>query len=111
MKSIGIDIEEIKRFKKYLNNENYLRRIFTNDEIIYSLSKKNAAEHFAARFAAKEAVLKIFKSTKKINMFSISIKNTKDGKPEVYIKNKKYKKIKISLSHNSKYAVAVAIIF
>ncbi|MDR1928694.1 MAG: holo-ACP synthase [Endomicrobium sp.] len=111
--NIGIDIEEVKRFNKYIRNIRYLKRIFTKEEILYSLSKKKSAQHLAVRFAAKEAVWKALgtvKNKKLTNTF-ISIQNTKIGKPQVYIKNKKYKNIDVSLSHTNKYVVAVAIVF
>jgi holo-[acyl-carrier protein] synthase len=107
---IGIDIEEVKKFMKYVKNKEYLSHIFTDEEILYSFSKKNTAQHLAARFAAKEAVWKAMNIKKKLIITDISVKNTKDGKPQVYIKNKKYKTINISLSHTNKYAVAVAIV-
>jgi holo-[acyl-carrier protein] synthase len=110
--NIGIDIEEVERFNKYVKDKSFLERVFSEEEISYSLPKKNAAQHLAARFAAKEAVWKAINSkNKKFIITDISIKNTKDGKPQVYIKNKKYTKIDISLSHTKKYVAAVAIVF
>jgi holo-[acyl-carrier protein] synthase len=110
--NVGIDIEEVKRFIKYVKNKKYLSRIFTEEEIIYSLSKKNAAQHLAARFAAKEAVCKALSTkNKKLFIVDISVKNTKNGKPIIYIKNKKYKMLDVSLSHTNKYVVAVVVAF
>ncbi|AKL98240.1 holo-ACP synthase [Endomicrobium proavitum] len=110
--NVGIDIEEVVRFKKYVSDKNALKRIFSGIEISYSLPKKNPAQHLAVRFAAKEAVWKALSShNKKLIVSDISIKNTDFGKPEVYIKNKKYKKIDVSLSHTKKYVVAVAVAF
>ncbi|MCA6069924.1 MAG: holo-ACP synthase [Endomicrobium sp.] len=110
--NIGIDIEEVKRFNKYLKDKKYLERIFSKEEILYSLSKKNVAQHLAARFAAKEAVWKALSSkNKKLIATDVSIQNTKCGKPQVYIKNKKYQKMDVSLSHTDKCVVAVAIVF
>ncbi|MDR0800769.1 MAG: holo-ACP synthase [Endomicrobium sp.] len=110
--NIGIDIEEVKRFVKYIKNKKYLDRVFAKEEISYSLTKKNAAQCLAARFAAKEAVWKALSArNKKLAITDISVRNTKDGKPQVYIKNRKYGKIDISLSHTDKYVVAVALAF
>ncbi|MDR1663078.1 MAG: holo-ACP synthase [Endomicrobium sp.] len=111
--NIGIDIEEVKRFDKYINDKAYLKRIFSKKEILYSLAKKNAAQYLAARFAAKEAIWKALSSSKnkKLIITDISVRNDKDGKPRVYVKNKKYSKINISLSHTKKYVVVVAIAF
>jgi holo-[acyl-carrier protein] synthase len=110
--NIGIDIEEVEKFNKYVKNKAYLERIFSKEEILYSLPKKNASQHLAVRFAAKEAVLKALSAkNKKLFLTDISVINNKDGKPQVYIKSKKYKKIDVSLSHTKKYAAAVAIAF
>ncbi|MDR0956932.1 MAG: holo-ACP synthase [Endomicrobium sp.] len=110
--NIGIDIEEVKRFNKYVKNKSWLKRVFTEEEISYSLSKKNAIEHLAVRFAAKEAIWKALSTrNKQIIITDISVMNTKNGKPQVYIKNKKCNKIDVSLSHTNKYVAAVAIFF
>ncbi|MDR3244448.1 MAG: holo-ACP synthase [Elusimicrobiota bacterium] len=106
---IGIDIEEVARFDKCIKNAVYLKRIFSKEEIKYCLSKANPAQSLAARFAAKEAVWKALNNDK-IVIFDISIKNAKDGKPQVYIKGKKQNKIDISLSHTKQYAAAAAIV-
>ena len=54
---LGTDLTEISRIEKSITRfgERFLRRIFTPAEIAYCLTKKNHAESFAARFAAKEA--------------------------------------------------------
>jgi holo-[acyl-carrier protein] synthase len=109
--NIGIDIEEVERFVKYVKDKKFLGRIFAKEEISYSVLKKNAAQCLAARFAAKEAVWKALSTINRFNITDISVRNAKNGKPQVYIKNKKYKRIDISLSHTDKYVAAVAIAF
>ncbi|BAG13696.1 holo-ACP synthase [Candidatus Endomicrobiellum trichonymphae] len=110
--NVGIDIEEVERFVKYVRDKKFLERIFAKEEISYSIPRKNVAQYLAARFAAKEAVWKALSTrNKKFTIADISVRNTKDGKPQVYIKNKKYKRIDISLSHTDKYVAAVAIAF
>jgi holo-[acyl-carrier protein] synthase len=109
--NIGIDIEEVERFVKYVKDKKFLGRIFTKEEVSYSISRKNAAQYLAVRFAAKEAVWKALSTINRFNITDISVRNTKDGKPQVYIKNKKYKRIDVSLSHTDKYVAAVAIAF
>src|ERR1700689_2841829 len=54
---IGTDLMEIGRIQQSIDRfgERFLRRVFTPREIAYCQRKKNAAESFAARFAAKEA--------------------------------------------------------
>jgi holo-[acyl-carrier protein] synthase len=110
--NIGMDIEEVQRFSKFLKDRKCLERIFSKDEMDYCLSKINANQHLAARFAAKEAIWKALNvKIKKLLITDISIKNDKNGKPRVFIKGKAYKKIDVSLSHTKKYASAVAIVF
>ncbi|MDR3112357.1 MAG: holo-ACP synthase [Elusimicrobiota bacterium] len=107
---IGVDIEEVRRFNKWVANEKYLCKIFSKEEIRYSTDRRMAAQHLAVRFAAKEAVWKMLNSkTSELLIADIAIVNEENGKPQVYIKNKKQSNIKISLSHTKKYAVAVAI--
>jgi len=106
---IGIDIEEIKRFSKLVKNPAFIKKIFSEDEIKYCLSKKNSIQHFAVRFSGKEAVWKTLKIKKDIALTSISFKNTDTGKPEVYINGKKISYIDISFSHTATTVVAVAL--
>ncbi len=107
---IGIDIEEIKRFQKLAKDKKFIERVFSKDEIKYCLSKKkNSIQHFAVRFAGKEAVWKAINNSKKIIITDISFKNSISGKPEVYIKGKKQKNIEVSFSHNKNTVVAVAV--
>jgi len=106
---IGIDIEELKRFNKNIKSKKFIERIFSKEEIEYCSSKKNSIQHFAVRFAGKEAVWKALNNSK-IQITDISFKNSVSGKPEVYIKNKKKKNIEVSFSHSKTTVVAVALI-
>lgn len=56
----GVDIAEVARIRAAIDRfgRRFLRRVFTPDEVRYCVSKLNAAERFAARFAAKEAGMK-----------------------------------------------------
>ena len=56
----GIDMVEINRIAEIIKRwgDRFLNRIFTNDERAYCLKRKRFAQHFAARFAAKEACMK-----------------------------------------------------
>ena len=106
---IGIDIEEVKRFKSLIKNKAFLTRVFSQQEIDYCLSKKNAIEHFAVRFSGKEAVWKALNNSK-IQITSISFKNLKNGNPVVFINNKKVSNIQVSFSHTKTTVVAVAVL-
>lgn len=106
---IGVDIIDVKRIKKLVKNKAFLKKVYTDQEVKYCMSKKNNAQHFAVRFATKEAVWKAL-GDKTIWHKDIGVKNLTDGKPQVMIRNKKKKNIDISLSHTNDYAVAVAIV-
>jgi len=108
----GIDIIEVKRIKKVISsNKKFLQKVYTPTEIEYCNSKKNKWQHFAVRFAAKEAVWKAL-GKKDIWHRDITVKNAPDGRPEVLLSGR-YKKIQgrvsLSLSHTKDYAVAVAV--
>jgi len=107
--NIGIDIVEVKRIAKLIRNKAFLKRVFTEQEIAYCSVRVNSAEHYAVRFAAKEAVWKAL-GMRGISLKHISVKNLPNGKPEALIKGKKRKDISISLSHTQNYAAAVAVI-
>jgi len=57
---IGVDVIEPGRIVESIerHGERFLERTFTDREIAYCRGRKRAAEHFAARWAAKEAVAK-----------------------------------------------------
>lgn len=116
----GTDIIEIERVKESIEElgEKFLNKIYTENEIKYCESKnKMKYQHYAARFAGKEA---IFKAISKIlsDKYSISWKdveiiNDENGRPQIIFLNKQYKQIQsidISLSHCKQYAIADVVI-
>jgi holo-[acyl-carrier protein] synthase len=116
---LGVDIIEVPRIKKALNRwgERFLKRVFTPDERRYSLRKAFPEQSLAARFAAKEAVMKALGTglSGGIAWTDVEIVNTPRGKPEVRLRGKiasrvGEKKVQISLSHTKEYAVAFAVI-
>ena len=111
MKGVGIDIVEVKRFRKipYKKNGAFYSKIFSDAEIKYCLGKDDPYQSFAARFAAKEAVLKCLKSTI-YKIRDVEIKNDKAGAPVANVKSQKSKiKLLVSLSHVKEYAIAIAL--
>lgn len=117
----GTDIIEIERVKNSIENigKKFIEEIYTQKEIEYCESKKNAKyQHYAARFAAKEA---IFKAVSKLlnNKFDISWKNAEiindeNGRPYINFLNtkiiEKIEDIDISISHCKEYAVATVVV-
>ncbi len=115
---IGIDIEDVRRFPALIRNPRFLKRVFTPKEIQYCRSKKNKAQHFAVRFAAKEAIWKALSEvlkgkSKNLGHNEVGIQNTSSGKPEVVLPPRlaQWKnRISVSLSHTDGYASAVALV-
>ncbi len=112
----GTDIIEISRIKESIekNGKAFLERVFTENEIEYCESKKKQKyQHYAARFAAKEAAFKAL-SWKIGDKYSVCWKdfeviNTEQGRPTLKIIGvdlKDIEDIDISISHCKEYAVA-----
>jgi len=119
---LGTDIVEVFRMRDAINKwgDNFLTKIFTTKEISYANSRRFSHQHFAARFAAKEAVVKAFGVPRKypVQWTDIEVLNDKEGKPMLEFHNdalklKKTKKINeiiVSMSHSKNYAIASAIL-
>lgn len=116
----GVDIIEIERVKQSIEETEgkFCERVYTEKEIEYCESKKaQKYQHYAARFAAKEAVLKaisqLLESKFDIEWKQIEILNDENGRPYVNIIKEgiNINDIDISISHCKTYAVAsVAVI-
>ena len=113
----GTDIIEISRIKSAIEDETgnaFLKRIFTQNEIKYCERKKaQKYQHYAARFAGKEAIFKaiskLLNNKYEIDWNQMEILNDKDGRPYVNILHpicSKIESIDISLSHCKEYAIA-----
>lgn len=118
----GTDIIEIYRIKQAIekNGSLFLTRVYTSNEIEYCESKKNNKyQHYAGRFAAKEAVSKVLGTgfSGGVDWKDIEILNNELGKPEItlygganeLLKKAGYKKISVSISHSKEYATSIAI--
>ncbi|MBP9699417.1 MAG: holo-ACP synthase [Elusimicrobia bacterium] len=109
--SLGVDIVEVRRVGHLVKNPRFVDRVFSPREVAYCRDKKNAAQHFAVRFAAKEAVYKAL-GQPGVAHKDISVKNDPSGKPrvELSLRLKKFEgRLSLTLSHTAEYAVAVAL--
>jgi holo-[acyl-carrier protein] synthase len=115
---IGIDLIEVERIRKQLaNGDRFKDRIFTPDEIAYCESKKNKAQNYAARFAAKEAFFKALGTGWRGGLAFDQVEIVSDslGKPEIrlhgkaeqLITEKGITNICVSLTHLKDIASAV----
>jgi len=110
MPSIGVDCEEVGRFREKANDKAFLKKIYTEREVHYCESKPNPEQHLAARFAGKEAVIKALQGLNMEVAFSqIEILNDNKGRPYVKIQNLKNLEVKISLTHTRELAIAFAL--
>ncbi|MCI5071927.1 holo-ACP synthase [bacterium] len=119
---IGIDIENIERFKTHVEqgHQSFFERLFSNAEIEYCMTKKCPEQHFAARFCAKEAFVKASFGQEKFKITDVQVLK-KEGKPYIEMWQKKSKgkalhqffqshTVLLSLSHTQAYACAQVII-
>jgi len=118
----GIDITSVSRMKSAIEKggASFLQKIFSPEEQAYCESKRRKYEHYAARFSAKEALLKALpvKEKKSFQWRKIKIKRLATGKPYIDksrdlcrcfgIRSKT--QIELSLAHEREYAIATVII-
>lgn len=118
---IGIDLIEVERIKKQLtSNPRFAKRIFTQREIDYCEGKKNQAQNYAARFAAKEAFFKALGTGWRdgLGFSQVEIINNELGKPEIILngkaqqlaKDKGITNMQVSLSHIKNLASAIVVL-
>ena len=109
----GIDIIEVSRVERAMARwgDAFLHHLFSEDEIAYARSNKYPQQHFAARFAAKEAILKAIGDIDHITWKDMEIRKHPNGQPYCVFKQGDFPyKILISISHTKNYAVANAIV-
>ena len=120
---IGVDIVENSRINKSIKNKLFIKRIFSNSEIISAKKIKNKKNYYSKRFAAKEAFAKSLGTgfRNSLNFNDISIANDKMGKPQFIITEKIKKIVKkqfkvsyfnffLSISDEKNYCIAYVIL-
>jgi|TARA_B110000305_G_scaffold125054_1_gene140064 holo-[acyl-carrier protein] synthase len=120
---IGVDIIENSRITKSLKNTLFIKRIFSDSEILIAKTIKNKKNYYSKRFAAKEAFAKSIGTGFRgdLNFRDVSIINDKLGKPSFMINEKIKKIIKkkfkissfnffLSISDENKYSIAYVIL-
>jgi holo-[acyl-carrier protein] synthase len=118
--SIGADIVEVARVKRLIERyERAEQRLFTEAEIDYCRARRNWHEHMAARFAAKEAVLKALGTGLGPGMrwTDVEVVNEENGRPVVrlsgevaaFAEREGVEQLELSLSHTSELALAQAL--
>lgn len=129
---IGIDLAKTSRFEKWVKNPEMLRRVFNEKEMLdfqgsnsSSLEKNRisaACQHYAARFAAKEAFSKALGTGIVFDLRDVFVVVGAGGKPELFVEKSaaevfrkncpEYSRAKIflSMSHEKEFAVSEVII-
>jgi holo-[acyl-carrier protein] synthase len=115
---VGTDLCRISRMRRAIGNELFVAKIFSREEIEYARSKGNPAEHFAAAFAAKEALAK----ASGLGLFGIGLANSlvrrTEAGPVIVCKGELEKKLDglgvekcwLSLTHEGDFALAFVIL-
>jgi len=121
IKGIGVDMVEIGRVKKLIEQDRgFAERIFTPREIAYCEGKFSRAQHYAARFTAKEAFFKALGTGFRDGMSwqDVEVENDSLGKPQLRLtavalerfKKRKLSRAFLSLSHTREMAAALVVI-
>ena len=116
--SIGTDIIECVRIAQMIekHGELFLQRVFTKREILYCSSRRSSTQHYAGRWAAKEAALKALGTgwARGVHWTDIEVQNEAGGKPTIILANRAdeiaaslgIQQMLISISHCRNYAIA-----
>ena len=110
---VGIDLLEIERLERALERHPRLAaRVFTEDELAYATSRARPGRHLAARFAAKEAVVKALGMSGGFGLREIEVRAGEP--PTVALSGRAAEAaagapIEISLTHSRDFAAAVAV--
>jgi holo-[acyl-carrier protein] synthase len=121
IKGMGIDIVEIARIAKMVDTDSgFVEKIFSATEIAYCETKHYKAQHYAARFTAKEAFFKALGTGWRDGMSwqEIGVLSDELGKPYIEVTGKTLEifrrrgmeSIHLSLTHTHEYAAAVVAI-
>lgn len=117
----GVDIVDIARIERTLNDhsERFLERCFTSAERAYADESKRRTEHLAARFAAKEAVMKALGCgwAEGVGWTDIEVTRAESGQPGVVLRGEAERRAAgmgiqrwvVSLSHTEMMAIASVI--
>ena len=118
----GIDLVKVVRMEQMIrrSGKSFLNRVFSASEQAYCGAKRMKFEHYAARFAAKEAVLKALKirPRKGLRLSGIEVRHEATGKPFIAFNAESRRQfhlpakaqIELSIAHEREYAIATVVI-
>lgn len=120
--ALGTDLVEVARIERIMGRwrERFIRKVYSEEEMRYCSAKAFPAQHFAARFAAKEAFLKGvgLGMAGGVGFRDVEVATGAKGKPELRFHGRAREMVDragiteshISLSHTDRYAVAVVVL-
>ena len=116
---VGIDVVDVGRFRELLNRRPKItERLFVEGERSYAEAKFDPSERYAARFAAKEAVMKALGAGfGEVAFKDVEVCRSPAGRPTVQLRGRAaeraermgVKELCVSLSHTARLATAVAV--
>jgi holo-[acyl-carrier protein] synthase len=116
---IGVDIVEVERIERAVDRfgDRFMRRVFTEQEIVYSMNKIHPYQKLAARFAAKEAAFKAL-GTGVTKWKEAETMIEPSGKPTLHLHGKAAERARslaavrtfISASDTAQYAMAIVVL-
>ena len=114
--TVGLDVIEIERIRRALDRPGFRERCFTAAEREYCDSKANPAQHYAARFAGKEAVGKALGSGVYFTWREIEIRGRPkpgvqlSGRTKVFAERVGAGRIDLSMTHSRELAAAICVV-
>ena len=113
IRGLGTDIVEIVRIGEMIerHGELFLQRVYTEQEVAYCQKRSSSYQHFAGRWAAKEAVLKALGTgwAKGIAWRDIEVISLASGQPRVNVYGAGISGYLVSISHCRSHATAAAV--
>ncbi len=121
VKGVGTDIIECERIDRMIkrHSDHFVQRVYTEHEIRYCTDRKNADQHFAGRWAAKEAVLKALGTgwISGIAWTDVEVGHAEGGRPIILLhggaakvaREQGIRDVQISITHCKSHAVAFAL--
>ena len=114
--NVGLDVIEIERIRRALERPGFRERCFTEAEREYCDSKVNPAQHYAARFAGKEAVGKALGSGVYFTWREIEIRGRPKpgvvltGRTKAFAERVGARRIDLSMTHSRELAAAICVV-
>jgi holo-[acyl-carrier protein] synthase len=117
---VGVDLVDVTRLRRLLReHDDRQGELFTAAELAYCAGRRRRYEHLAARFAAKEAVLKAFGTgvSRRMRLTEVEVLNEPGGRPRVrllgsvasFAERHGLRQLEVSLCHTRELALAQAV--